>query len=210
MYPFKIACRFLSASLVSGLVWFVASGPAAAQVPSDQIINALTPAVTTRGLTVPQGPAPSDTDRAFIDSLRHRTRSLTLDEGEHVAALGKDRPTIDLDIYFDYNSADVASKAEPQLTELGNALRDPRLKGSVVVLGGHTDGKGSAAYNQKLSERRAAAVKKYLVEKLKIPADGINTVGYGANHLKNAGDPFAPENRRVQVLNLAPANEAQR
>ena len=167
MYHFKIACRFLSASLVSGLVWFVASGPAAAQVPSDQIINALTPAVTTRGLTVPQGPAPSDTDRAFINSLRHRTRSLTLDEGEHVAALGKDRPTIDLDIYFDYNSADVASKAEPQLTELGNALRDPRLKGSVVVLGGHTDGKGSAAYNQKLSERRAAAVKKYLVEKLK-------------------------------------------
>ena len=209
MYHFKIACRFLSASLVSGLVWFAASGIAAAQVPSDQIINALTPPVT-RGLTVPQEPAPSDTDRAFIESLRHRTRSLTLDEGEHVAALGKDRPTIDLDIYFDYNSADIASKAEPQLTELGNALRDPRLKGSVVVLGGHTDAKGSAVYNQKLSERRAAAVKKYLVERLKIPADGITTVGYGATHLKNAGDPFASENRRVQILNLAPANEVQR
>jgi outer membrane protein OmpA-like peptidoglycan-associated protein len=209
MCYFKLACRVLSASLMLGLVWSATYSMALAQVPSDQILNALVPPVT-RGLTVPQEPNLSDADRAFIDSLRHRTRSLTLDEGEHAVALGKDRPKIDLEIYFDYNSANVAPKAEPQLAELGNALRDSRLKGSVLVLGGYTDAKGSADYNQKLSERRAAAVKKYLVEKLKLPADGLNTVGYGATHLKNADEPFAPENRRVQIINLASTNDAQR
>ena len=91
----KFACRFLSASLVLGLVWSAPYNTAMAQVPSDQIIDALVPPVT-RGLTAPQEPPLSGADRAFIDSLHHRTRSLTLDEGEHAVALGKDRQVVRL------------------------------------------------------------------------------------------------------------------
>jgi len=207
MCYFNLACRLLSASLMSGLLWSAISAPAAAQVPAAQIINALAPPVT-RSLTGPQTSAMSPEDRAFVESLRHRTRSLTVDEGEHIVALGKDRPKIDLDVNFDYNSAQITTKAEAQLNELGDALRDARVKGSAVVLGGHTDGKGGDSYNQKLSERRAEAVKKYLVGKLKLSADDMSTVGYGKKHLKNTDDPFAAENRRVQIINMQSANEA--
>ena len=54
-----------------------------------------------------------------------------------------------------------------------------------VTIEGHTDSIGTAAYNQKLSERRAAAVKRYLVSK-GVSANRLDTVGYGKSR------PIAP------------------
>jgi outer membrane protein OmpA-like peptidoglycan-associated protein len=208
---FTIAGRVACGLLVGGFIWSAGGSPAAAQdVPANQIIKALQPAPITRSLSGEEQPAGSDADRTFVEGIRHRTRSLTLDERDHVAAITKDRPKIDLEIYFDFNSAQIGPKAEPQVNELGKALTSPQLAGSVFVLGGHTDAKGGDEYNQKLSERRAEAVKAYLVAKLKIPADSLSTAGYGKRELKNPADPFAAENRRVQVLNLGPSNQAKR
>ena len=208
---FKLVARFMSASLVTGLLWSVTGIPASAQgVSADQIIKALTPAPTTRNLAAPGQPSVSDSDRAFIESLRHRTRSLTVDEDDHVAELAKNSAKIDLDIYFDFNSAAITPKAEPQLNQLGDALRTAELEKSVIVLSGHTDAKGRDDYNQKLSERRAEAVKKYLVEKLKLSPDNLTTAGYGRRDLKNKDNPSAPENRRVQIVNLSSVDHAQR
>jgi len=205
----KAASRLASSLIVGGLIWSATSMAASAQtVSADKIINTLAPPVT-RSLTAPE-PAVSDRDRAFIDSLRHRTRSLSLEEGDHVAALAKERPKINLEIYFDYNSATITPKAEPQLNELGDALRSSRLENSVVVLSGHTDAKGGDEYNQQLSQRRAEAVKKYLVEKLKISADNLSSAGYGKRDLKNKADPFAAENRRVEIVNMGATNQASR
>ena len=207
---FKFAVRFASASLVTGFLWSVTGIPAMAQdVPADQIVKALTPPVT-RSMNGPAQPAMSDSDRAFVDSLHHRTRSLTVDESEHVAEIAKNQPKIDLEIYFDFNSAAITPKAEPQLKELGKALLDPGLEKSVIVLSGHTDAKGSDSYNQELSERRAEAVKRYLVETLKVSPDNMNTAGYGRRDLKNKTQPFAAENRRVQIVNMGSSNQAQR
>jgi outer membrane protein OmpA-like peptidoglycan-associated protein len=204
---FKAAGRVASSLLVAGLLWSANAVPAAAQsVSSDQIIKTLTPPAT-RSLTAP---AVSDTDRAFVEGLRHRTRSLTVTESDHVAEIAKDRPKIDLDIYFDFNSATITAKAEPQLKELGDALRSSQLGNSVVVLSGHTDAKGSDEYNQQLSERRAESVKNYLVDKLKIAPDNLTTAGYGKRDLKNKSDPFAAENRRVQIVNMGTTNQANR
>ena len=58
-------------------------------------------------------------------------------------------------------------------------------------------------YNQDLSERRADAVKRFLSEKFGIEATKLISVGYGKNRLKNSSDPYAAENRRVQIVNLA-------
>ena len=208
---FKLVGRFMSASLVTGLLWSVTGIPASAQgVSADQIIKALTPAPTTRNLAAPGQPSVSDSDRAFIESLRHRTRSLTVDEDDHVAELAKNSAKIDLDIYFDFNSAAITPKAEPQLNQLGDALRTAELEKSVIVLSGHTDAKGGDDYNQKLSERRAEAVKNYLVEKLKLSPDNLTTAGYGRRDLKNKDNPSAPENRRVQIVNLSSVDQAQR
>lgn len=207
----KLACRFVSASLVTGLLWSVTGIPASAQdVSADQIIKALTPAPVTRGLNAPAQPAVSDADHAFIESLRHRTRSLTLDEDDHVAELAKNSSKIDLAIYFDFDSAAITAKAEPQLDQLGEALRTAQLEKSVIVLSGHTDAKGSDAYNQQLSERRAEAVKKYLVVKLKLSPDNLTTAGYGSRVLKNKANPYAAENRRAQIVNLSSVDQAQR
>ena len=94
------------------------------------------------------------------------------------------------------------------MTALGKALTNPELKGTTFVLAGHTDAKGGDSYNQDLSERRADSLKKYLMEKYGIAAADLVTVGYGKTKLKNASDPAADENRRVQVVNMASSKVA--
>ncbi|MGZ3412082.1 MAG: OmpA family protein [Xanthobacteraceae bacterium] len=174
------------------------------QPTSSQILQALTPKPLTRGLTA----SPADTAKAaqeqkFIDTVRNRqTRSLSTGEREQIATIAQDKPSIDLEINFDYNSAVITKTALPGAKALGQALADPAMKGSTFIIAGHTDAKGTDEYNQALSERRADAIKKYLVDKDGIPAANLVTVGYGKTQLKNKDNPMAPENRRVQVVNM--------
>jgi outer membrane protein OmpA-like peptidoglycan-associated protein len=186
-------------------------GAALAQsAPSERdILNALKPAAPkTRSLTadpVRQNPE----EQRFIDNIR-RTRSLSTDERQKMAEIAKDKPKIDLEIYFNYNSAEIAQRAIPDLEKLGRALTDPELRGSVFLVSGHTDAKGREDYNQKLSERRSQAVKKFLMERFNISDDSLVSAGYGKEQLKNANDPFGAENRRVQIVNLEAKQNAQR
>jgi outer membrane protein OmpA-like peptidoglycan-associated protein len=144
----------------------------------------------------------------FADKLR-LTRSLTLD-GPAPASV-ESRPTIDLhEIFFEFNSAAITREAEPQLRELGAALTDPRLKGSTISIGGHTDAVGSDGFNQALSERRAAAIKWYLVDNFGLQAGALHTVGYGKRQPKNRADVYAPENRRVAIVNETTRTQSQR
>jgi outer membrane protein OmpA-like peptidoglycan-associated protein len=110
-------------------------------------------------------------------------------------------PSADLEIFFDYDKADITALAREALGPLGQAMIDPKLSGSRFVLVGHTDAKGGDAYNQVLSERRAAAVKDYLVRTFGIAPERLVSYGRGKSLLKNSTDPFAAENRRVQVIN---------
>jgi outer membrane protein OmpA-like peptidoglycan-associated protein len=106
---------------------------------------------------------------------------------------------------------DVASgqpRAEPQLHNLGKALTSSELAGSVFMLGGHTDAKGGDEYNQQLSERRAETVKRFLIENYHVPAASLVSAGYGKKGLKNAADPYAAENRRAEIVNMAEREQA--
>jgi hypothetical protein len=72
---------------------------------------------------------------------------------------------------------------------------------------GHTDAKGSAAYNQTLSEQRAASVRKYLVQRFPLQPDALVSVGLGETQLKRPAEPTAGINRRVEIsLLLKPLN----
>jgi outer membrane protein OmpA-like peptidoglycan-associated protein len=196
-----LACVVLAA----GLVLPLGIGAVLAEEPSaDQIIKALIPAnKLTRGLTAPAEAAPNPEDKHFIDTLRNiSTRSLTLDERDKVTEMSQKNPSIDLDIKFEFNSAAIAAEAMPQVTALGQALSSPELKGGTFVLAGHTDAKGGDQFNQRLSAKRAESVKRFLADKYKIDPKDLVAVGYGKNQLKNQADPFAAENRRVQVINL--------
>jgi len=176
---------------------------AAEQRSADDIINALKSPRVTRGLTT----SPADAARAadetrFLSAVRNRpTRSLSTEERDKIASIANSKPKIDLEITFEYNSAVIGSKAMPQVTELGKALTSEDLKGRTFILAGFTDAKGSETYNQGLSERRADAVKQFLSEKYGIDARNLVTVGYGLKQLKDPANPFAAENRRVQVVN---------
>ncbi|GLH80157.1 membrane protein [Bradyrhizobium sp. SSBR45G] len=178
-------------------------------VSADQILNALKPKSVTRGLTAgpqaaPQVDAATQAKQAaFLDSMRNRkTRSLSLGEREQIAELAATKPKIDLEIQFDYNSADISKTSMPAVQELGKALSDPNLKGSTFVVAGHTDGIGGEEFNQGLSERRADTIKRYLVDKFGLTGQDLVTVGYGKTKLKDAANPADPLNRRVQVVNM--------
>jgi outer membrane protein OmpA-like peptidoglycan-associated protein len=174
-------------------------------VSADQILSALQPKPLTRGLSVgPQAdPAVKAKEVGFIATLRNRkTRSLSMGEREEIAEIASTKPKIDLEIQFDYNSADISSGSMPSVQALGKALSDSSLKGSTFVVAGHTDAIGGEAYNQDLSERRADTIKRYLTEKYGINGTDLVTVGYGKTKPKDPSAPMDPINRRVQVVNM--------
>src|SRR6185295_7149861 len=162
----------------------------------------------TRGLSIAAAPEVDPVVKArevtFLDSVRNRkSRSLSLGEREQIAEIASTKPKVDLEIQFDYNSANISPTSLTAVQELGKALSNPGLKGSTFVVAGHTDAVGSEPYNLDLSERRADTIKHYLVEKYGIAGNDLVTVGYGKTKLKDAGNPTAPINRRVQVVNMA-------
>ena len=175
-------------------------------VSADQISKALQSKPLTRGLSagVQQiDPAAQAKESKFVNSLRNRsTRSLSLGEREEVAQLAANKPKIDLEIRFDYNSADISKDSTQAVQELGKALSQASLKGSTFVVAGHTDAVGGEEYNQGLSERRADTIKRYLTDKYGINGSDLVTVGYGKTKPKDANAPMDPANRRVQVVNM--------
>jgi outer membrane protein OmpA-like peptidoglycan-associated protein len=181
----KRLCATMSGIL--GFIGFLSFGVAALaeQVSRQQILEALTAQPKVMSLA---------------DKLR-LTRSPTFDNRDYAVASVEPRRTIDLEVYFDYNSTEITSKAEPQLDELGAALADSKLRGATISINGHTDGVGGDAFNKKLSERRAAMIKEYLVDNFQLSPSNLRATGYGKTRPKNKMDPNAPENRRVEIVN---------
>jgi outer membrane protein OmpA-like peptidoglycan-associated protein len=196
-----LACSLLATGLA--LATGIGSALTAEQPSVDQIIKALTPDLT-RSLTIsPAESARNPDETQFLDTLRNRTtRSRTLNEREKIATIVRDKPSIDIEINFEFNSATLAPSAMSTARTLGEALSSADLKGSTFIVEGHTDAKGSTTLNQKLSERRADIIKRLLVEHYGIPAATLVAVGYGKTKLKNEDIPFGAENRRVRVVNM--------
>jgi outer membrane protein OmpA-like peptidoglycan-associated protein len=189
----------LAVAVVAAL--FTGRCPASAdEFTEDQIVKALTPA-SNRSLTLSDN---TYADRKqFLDSVRNRpAHSLTPEEREKIAAAVAEKRSIDIEIKFDFRSAKVSRPAIAAVDTLGRALSSADLKGMTFVLAGHTDGKGGLSYNQDLSEKRVDAVRRYLVDHFKLSSKDLVAVGYGKTRLKNENDPFGPENRRVQVVNM--------
>ena len=142
--------------------------------------------------------------RQLVDKKR-RTRGLARLERKELLDIAADQklPALDLEILFDFASADISTASFDQLNKLAAVLKRPEFAGSKFVLLGHTDSKGSASYNLTLSQRRADAVQSFLGKVPGIAAGRFVTVGFGAEKPKNSEDTTAAENRRVQVINLA-------
>ena len=110
--------------------------------------------------------------------------------------------SIDLEILFDYNSAEISLKSVRQLFVLGEALQDASLKGTRILIAGHTDAAGSNNYNANLSYLRAQSVFDFLIEYSGVSADRLAVEGYGEELLKYPDAPNSGQNRRVEIINL--------
>ncbi len=106
---------------------------------------------------------------------------------------------ITLNVQFDTNKSTIRNNSYKDIDDLAEVLKkQPDLK---VVIEGHTDNVGKAAYNKKLSERRAEAVRKYLIDKSGIAASRIKAEGYGPDKpiADNKTKQGRQKNRRVEA-----------
>lgn len=118
-------------------------------------------------------------------------------------AAGLPAPSIQLpSITFEHDSSELTAAARVQLDELVAALAAPELRAFRFRIIGHTDAHGSRRYNQALSERRAAAVRDYLLRVGRLEADRLEAAGRGQEQPARPEDPWAAENRRVEIQNL--------
>jgi peptidoglycan-associated lipoprotein len=100
--------------------------------------------------TVSEGPKTSSLDQLFLEEVR--------------------------DAYFDYDSAEIRPDARDALRKTADFLKKyPNMR---ITVEGHCDERGSTEYNLALGDRRANAVKQYLIS-LGLPADRFNTVSFG-------------------------------
>ena len=192
---------------------FAIAGAVPSYAQSSRIEEALTPKTApgkTRSLTRSLNANPNAAaDQQVLQKARTRAISIeavapaTKEEREEIAKVIVDKPKIDIAIFFDYNSDVIGPKAAGAVNELGVALLSPTLKGSTILLNGHTDAAGSPDYNLALSHRRAQSVRKYLIHTFKIPEDRLLVAGFGFERLKLPDQPLSGENRRVEVVNTS-------
>lgn len=109
------------------------------------------------------------------------------------------RASIDLLINFEFDSAALQPKGANDLEQLVLALKDASMSNRTFVIEGHTDAKGTEAYNLDLSNRRAQSVVAYLV-RYGVSPDRLESQGLGSNQLYYPQRPEAPENRRVRII----------
>ena len=166
--------------LALSLPAFAQEGRAPGRPSSEEIIRQLTPP-----------PAPAESPFGAPRSYR----GITVERPTP--------PSIDLQVNFEFGSAQLTSDALSVLEKLGRALIDPTLRASRFMIAGHTDSVGMDEYNMRLSKRRAQAVADYLVSQSGVEADRLVVEGFGRNQLLDPANPTSAVNRRVQVVNLS-------
>jgi OOP family OmpA-OmpF porin len=162
------------------------------QPSRDQLIEMLTPhggaAPTERGLRVRSanpaaasaespGATPASTDRGAA-------------------------PSVALDVKFEFNSAILTDNARDTIRRLGAAFQSNQLADYRFRVEGYTDASGRPDYNLALSQRRADAVRDYLVNELHVAPKRLEVVGRGQQDLVDPADPTNAVNRRVEVVNI--------
>jgi outer membrane protein OmpA-like peptidoglycan-associated protein len=128
-------------------------------------------------------------------------RNLTVDAATAQEVVATEKASLSLQIQFDFNSASVKIESKESLANLAAAMQSKDLLEAKFVIEGHTDAKGKADYNQRLSQHRADSVREFLVSK-GVDGTRLSSAGKGSSDPANTTDPLAAENRRVKIVNL--------
>jgi outer membrane protein OmpA-like peptidoglycan-associated protein len=174
----------------------------------------------TRGFSLPTRPAataarpaprPAATAAARVRPAaapaRTRTAAARPARGTRVAAAAATSAAAtssarrDLLISFETGSAQLTQQAQANAKVFAEALQLPQLAGARFEIQGHTDATGSREDNLLLSQRRADAVRTYLIS-LGVDAGRLESKGYGFDDLAAPANPRSPVNRRVEASRL--------
>lgn len=148
----------------------------------------------------PQVAAPEAVESPVVTAAAESTKSDAQPAPKQSPAAPAPAPApsaLSLPVQFAFDSADILPGARVQLDALAAGIK-LLPAGTGVIIEGHTDAIGGDRYNIELSERRAAAVKRYLVLAHSIDPARLNTVGFGKFRPLDRDNPAAAENRRVQ------------
>ena len=109
-------------------------------------------------------------------------------------------PSVSLEaITFEYDSATLTNLAKQQIQQLAIVLQNRSGDDYKFNLIGHTDAAGGNEYNMALSEKRAISVVNYLASTFGFSKESFSVIGKGELQLANPNDPYASENRRVEI-----------
>jgi outer membrane protein OmpA-like peptidoglycan-associated protein len=137
---------------------------------------------------------------APADDMPINTRGIRL-HGEKEKSIQLPSPrALSMEIYFEFDSANLTNKAIEQLAPVAEALRSNELAGLSFVLEGHTDATGEDGYNMRLSEQRAQSVKNFFVNQYQLPNSRIQAYGKGETELLDQNNPAGGMNRRVKII----------
>jgi outer membrane protein OmpA-like peptidoglycan-associated protein len=161
--------------LFAGLLGLLCPAAEAADPSVDEMVEALAPK---------PGPAP-------------RTRSLA---GGKSAADAQTEGRLQLQIQFEYNSAEISPAGREVLSRLAAAMKAPALSGRRYRIEGHTDVTGTDPGNVRLSQRRALAVSQFLKSNSGVDPQRVTALGFGSSTLADAKDPRGAINRRVVIV----------
>ena len=131
----------------------------------------------------PPPPAPvSETERQLVEGGRIRLEN----------------------VYFETASAKLLPESEATLNEVGAVLE--KFVDLKLEVQGHSDSRGAASFNQKLSQSRAESVRSYLLQHFHLRDENLRAKGYGETQLevKERNDEDRQRNRRVEIKVLNP------
>lgn len=138
---------------------------------------------------------------AMLAETNHEPRPTAL-----VPAAAQSAPrSLDMEVQFDFASAQLSAESYTTLESLAGALNNLTAAGRSFAIVGHTDGTGNELENLKLSTLRASAVFNYLTTQQHLSPDYLYVQGKGESALKFPEAPEHPQNRRVQIIEISSA-----
>lgn len=138
---------------------------------------------------------------AIVGAMMDRQeRELRQIEGVNVSRVGEDelKVTVKNEVLFDFNSSALRSASRSSLREMSDVFQ--KYPDTTIRVEGHTDSVGSASYNERLSERRADSVARYL-ETLGVRSSRIDAIGFGESQPRASNSTASGRqlNRRVEI-----------
>lgn len=162
----------------------------------------------------------SDKALDYLNNKRYQVHQITRVVPNCPVAKPKPKPTppvssapileevvsIELEVLFDNDKAIVKPQYYKEVEELANFMN--KYSNTTAVIEGHTDSNASEKYNQKLSERRANAIKFLLIKDYGITPDRLNAIGYG--ELRPRATNATAEGRQLNRRTIAVIRERVR